>query len=127
MFDMALALQSSGVPFDIARTQLDGDLLDDVRQARLSVLGAVDLWDIPFSVIDIETTGSVAGRDGITEIGLVKVNSGRVTGTWSTFINPAQPIPPFITQLTGITNAMVANAPTIGENYAAMGALRSRT
>ncbi len=115
MFDMALALQSSGVPFDVARTQLDGDLLDDVRQARLSVLAGVDLWDIPFSVIDIETTGSVAGRDGITEIGLVKVNSGRVTGTWSTFINPAQPIPPFITQLTGITNAMVANAPTIGE------------
>ncbi len=115
MFDMALAVSSSGVPLGIASTQLDVDLVEEVRRARLAALGSVDLWDLPFSVVDIETTGSVAGRDGITEIALVGVNAGRITRRWSTFINPAQPIPAFITQLTGISDEMVAGAPPIGE------------
>ncbi len=115
MFDMALAISSSGVPVGIASTGLDADLVEEVRRVRLASLAGIDLWDLPFSVVDIETTGSVAGRDGITEIALVGVNQGHIARRWSTFINPAQPIPTFITQLTGITNEMVACAPPIGE------------
>ena len=112
---MALAISSSGVPLGNAQSTLESGLFEDLRQARLASLAGVDLWDLPFSVVDIETTGAVAGRDAITEIGLVRVSQGKVTQPWSSFIHPAQPIPPFITQLTGITDAMVADAPAIGE------------
>lgn len=116
MFDMALAL-SPGVPIGVARGAVagDGDPFGHLHHARLAALCATDLWDLPFCVVDIETTGSIAGRDGITEIGLVRVDAGRVTRSFSTFINPAQPIPAFITHLTGITDAMVADAPPIGD------------
>ncbi|MDQ6767362.1 MAG: exonuclease domain-containing protein [Candidatus Eremiobacteraeota bacterium] len=111
---MALAL-STGMPAGIASAYLGADLAEEVRQARLAALAGLDLWDLPFSVVDIETTGAVVGRDGITEIALVAVNGGRVVRRWSTFVNPAQPIPVFITQLTGITNEMVAGAPSIAD------------
>jgi len=118
MFDMALALPAS-VPLGVAERAIPAvaahDLLEELHHARLAALSETDLWDVPFSVLDIETTGSIAGRDGITEVGIVRVDAGRVTRSWSTFINPVQPIPPFITQLTGITDAMVARAPRIGE------------
>jgi len=77
-------------------------------------LEETDLWSCPFSVVDIETTGSVAGSDGLTEIALVKVCDGRIHSRWRSFVNPLQPIPPFITQLTGITDGMVEDAPPIG-------------
>lgn len=115
MFDMALAIPTGGIPVGVDSAHLDEDLATELRRARLAALAAVDLWDLPFTVIDIETTGAVAGRDGITEIALVAVNSGKITRTWNTFINPAQPIPQFITHLTGITDEMVAGAPSIGE------------
>lgn len=117
MFDMALAISPGNEPgcVGIVSEQLGGDLVDELRRARLAALAGLDLWDLPFSVVDIETTGAIAGRDGITEIALVGVASGRITRQWSTFINPAQPIPPFITGLTGITDDMVAGAPLIGE------------
>lgn len=63
--------------------------------------------------IDIETTGLNQNEDAIIEIGAVKFNDRRVEGTWSTLVNPRKPIPSFITQLTGITNAMVHNAPVL--------------
>ncbi len=75
----------------------------------------MDLWDVPFSVVDIETTGAVCQRDGITEIAVVNVERGRIVGQWQSLVNPSQPIPPFITSLTGITDEMVACAPPIGE------------
>jgi DNA polymerase-3 subunit epsilon len=65
--------------------------------------------------IDLETTGTNPVSDRITEIGIVEVDAaGRVT-RWSTLVNPAMPIPPFIQTLTGIDNAMVQNAPVFGE------------
>lgn len=76
---------------------------------------ATDLWSCPFAVVDIETTGSVAGRDGVTEIAIVGVSDGRIDRSWRSFVNPCAPIPAFITQLTGITDEMVANAPPIGD------------
>ncbi len=63
--------------------------------------------------IDIETTGLDESRDAITEIGAVRFNGHRIEAEWSTLVNPGRPIPPFITQLTGITNDMVRNAPPI--------------
>lgn len=63
--------------------------------------------------IDIETTGLNLQSDAITEIGAVRFTDRRVEAEWSTLINPNRPIPHAITQLTGITNEMVRNAPPI--------------
>jgi DNA polymerase-3 subunit epsilon len=62
--------------------------------------------------LDLETTGATAHLDRITEIGLVEVDNGRHIGEWSSLVNPERPIPPLIESLTGITDAMVAEAPT---------------
>ena len=63
--------------------------------------------------IDIETTGLDPARDAILEIAAVRFNGHRVVDEWSTLVNPGKPIPVFITQLTGITNEMVRNAPKL--------------
>lgn len=63
--------------------------------------------------LDIETTGVDPKSDSIIEIGAVRFNEQRVEGEWTTLINPGKPIPSFISQLTGITNAMVSQAPPI--------------
>src|SRR3712207_6162544 len=74
------------------------------------------LRDLTFCVVDLETTGgSAAGGSMITEIGAVKVRGGEVLGEFQTLGNPIQAIPPFIAVLTGITNSMVASAPTIDQ------------
>src|SRR6266508_2600020 len=65
--------------------------------------------DIEFTVLDLETTGGSPATDQITEVGVIKVCGGEVTGTFHTLVNPRMTIPPMITALTGITNAMVAN------------------
>ena len=64
-----------------------------------------------FVVTDIETTGGRAGDDSIIEIAMVRLQEGRVTDTYCSFVNPGRPVPPWITSLTGITNADVASAP----------------
>jgi ATP-dependent DNA helicase DinG len=61
--------------------------------------------------VDIETTGLDPANDAITEIGIVKFNGRRVETEWTSLVNPGKPIPPAISQLTGITNEMVRNAP----------------
>jgi len=66
----------------------------------------------PLIFLDLETTGMTPTHERITEIGLVEVANGEVVGSWSQLVNPEKSIPPFIQSLTGITNEMVADAPT---------------
>lgn len=66
-----------------------------------------------FTVVDLETTGGSSVADGITEIGAVKVCGGEVLGEFQTLVHPGQPIAPFVSVLTGITDAMVCAAPPI--------------
>ena len=65
--------------------------------------------------LDLETTGLNPGSDAIIEIGALRFNSRRIEEEFSTLINPKRPIPEFVTNLTGITNGMVQNAPTMEE------------
>jgi DNA polymerase-3 subunit epsilon len=80
--------------------------LDDISPA---------LVDTMFVVVDLETTGGSSSEHRITEIGAVKVRAGEVLGEFQTLVNPATPIPAFIAVLTGITDAMVAGAPSEAE------------
>lgn len=73
-----------------------------------------DLLDQPLIFVDLETTGANAQRDRITEVGLVEWDGERMT-EWSCLVNPQTAIPPFISQLTGISDAMVAEAPTFAQ------------
>src|SRR3984885_13964645 len=81
--------------------------------------GEKSLQETTFVVVDLETTGgrmtAVDGKvaDAITEIGAVKVRGGVVLGEFATLVDPQRSIPPQIVQLTGITTAMVCDAPTI--------------
>src|SRR6266498_2633516 len=65
--------------------------------------------------IDIETTGLSEDRDAIIEIGAVKFKGHRVEDEWQSLINPNRHIPDFISGLTGIDDAMVRQAPRLGD------------
>jgi DNA polymerase-3 subunit epsilon len=62
-------------------------------------------------IVDVETTGLAPDQATIIEIGAVRLSGGQVTGEFFSLVNPATGIPPDITDLTGITDAMVAGAP----------------
>lgn len=68
-----------------------------------------------FAIIDIETTGQSNKYGKITEIALFLHNGQEVTDSYSTLINPEMDIPYFITELTGINNNMVKDAPKFYE------------
>lgn len=71
-----------------------------------------------FVVVDLETTGTSPSAGAmITEIGAVKIRGGEILGEFHTLVNPGSPIPPFITVLTGITDAMVAPAHSLVKCY----------
>jgi len=88
--------------------------------AELDPAAEVPLRETTFVVVDLETTGgrakgaAGAAPDAITEIGAVKVRGGAVLGEFATLVDPQRDIPPQIVRLTGITTAMVCDAPTIG-------------
>lgn len=71
-----------------------------------------------YVAVDLETTGLTPSRDRILEIGAVRVCGGQVQDTFSTFANPGMKIPPGIQELTGITDDMVAEAPTPAKAFA---------
>lgn len=68
-----------------------------------------------YVIVDIETTWLSKDRHNITEIAAVLFDGKKITKTFQTLINPLKPIPSFITHLTGITNTMVKDAPTIDQ------------
>jgi DNA polymerase III subunit epsilon len=68
-----------------------------------------------YAIVDIETTGGHAAANGITEIAIFIFDGNKITKQFETLINPQQIIPPYITSLTGISNAMVIHAPTFAE------------
>ena len=68
-----------------------------------------------YAIVDIETTGGFPQQHGITEIAIVLHNGTQVEGKYETLVNPHQPIPPFIANMTGISDAMVAVAPSFSE------------
>lgn len=73
----------------------------------------IPLHETTFCVLDLETTGGNRHDDMITEIGVVKVRGGECLGTFHTLVNPGRAIPPQITVLTGLTDAVVRSAPRI--------------
>ncbi len=92
---------------------VEGYLIDDSKRI---VYGAdKQNIDSSFVVFDIETTGLNKNTNNITEIGAVKVLNGEIVDKWSTFVNPCQPIPEKIVNLTGINDNMVKDAPKIDE------------
>jgi DNA polymerase-3 subunit epsilon len=104
-----------------------GDVLRKNQLVTLSKMRELDMqveitrveWGIDpaqvYVVVDIETTGGRAGNHKITEIGAVKVQHGKIIDEWQTLLNPERRIPANITALTGISDAMVSNAPRFSE------------
>ncbi len=68
----------------------------------------------PFAFVDLETTGGASAVDRITEVGIIEVDAGGVR-EWTTLVNPGVHISSFIEGLTGINDAMVADAPRFAE------------
>ncbi|WP_231616378.1 exonuclease domain-containing protein [Pseudoalteromonas sp. SWYJZ12] len=93
--------------------------IDNLKNVGFTVHIAAVKWFVDphriYSVVDIETTGGLKGGNRITEIGLVKVQHGKVIDTWTSLVNPERHIPGFITSLTGISDSMVYNAPVFAE------------
>lgn len=79
----------------------------------------MDQLPTAFAFVDLETTGTAAAHDRITEVGVVTVDAGGVS-EWSSLVNPGVAVPPFITALTGISDAMVASAPRFDDIAAAL-------
>jgi len=73
------------------------------------------LHDTVFTVFDVETTGLSPVNNRMTEIGIVKVRGGEIIDEFETLMNPGEFIPPYITQMTGITNEMVHKKPIFDE------------
>ena len=73
----------------------------------------VRLRDADFTVVDVETTGWTPAEAGITEIGAVRVRGGEVIAEFTSLVNPGTPVPAPITELTGISDPMLALAPPV--------------
>ena len=93
------------------------DSVNSSWQSTLQELGR-PLKETTFVVLDLETTGGAAHLGAaITEIGAVKVRGGVTLGEFKTFIDPGHPVPAYITELTGITDEMVFQSPTIDQIF----------
>lgn len=97
---------------------LDGvKLIDDSRKSYYRRQKGNSLLSFPndFTVVDLETTGLDSTFDEIIEVGAIRVRNGNVTDTFNSLVKPEEEIDEFITEITGITNEMVADAPSISK------------
>lgn len=95
------------LPFDRAPSAIEN------TQLSFDSLGT-PLHEVTFVIVDLETTGTTAGKSEITEIGAVKTRGGEVLGEFQSLVKPEEAvISPFVSRLTGITHAMVDDAPSI--------------
>lgn len=74
-----------------------------------------NLHETDFVVFDLETTGAKVPPCRVTEIGAFRISGGRIVDEYQTLLNPLMPIPAFISELTGISDEMVKNAPQFSE------------
>ena len=74
---------------------------------------ATPLFEVPFAVVDVETTGGSPGAGALTEIAAATYVGGECRASFQTLVDPGCPVPPLISLLTGITDDMVAGAPAV--------------
>jgi len=108
--DLAKLLVSDLIEID-PRIQLIEDTVELIR----TNFERRKLAETDFVVFDLETTGAKTPPCRITEIGAYRIRNGKITEEFQTLVNPETLIPPFIIQLTGISNRMVKNAPKFAE------------
>lgn len=96
---------------DLAETDPRLYLCEETLELVLPKTSSRKLAETDFVVFDLETTGAKCPPCRVTEIGAYKISGGRIVDEFQTLVNPETPIPQFITQLTGISDAMVRNAP----------------
>ncbi|MBE3595433.1 MAG: PolC-type DNA polymerase III [Hydrogenibacillus sp.] len=94
---------------------MEAYLVDDETVIVLGGDRARRLADDVYVVFDVETTGLSPEYDTIIELGAVKIEGGAVTARFQSFAAPLRPLPPKITELTGITEAMLKDAPPLAE------------
>jgi len=94
---------SVGRPTVVIMTETRGSLAD-------TVLTALD-----FTVVDVETTGWAPDEAAIVEVGAVRVRDGAVVAEFGSLVNPGTPVPAAITELTGISDQMLATAPPLSD------------
>ena len=130
----AVAITDHGVvqafpgAFDMAK-KLDVKVIYGMEAYMFDDTGEIykETFEDEYVVFDLETTGFNPASCGITEIGAVRIRHGEVVDTFSTFVNPEQPISRQITDTTGITDDMVKDAPKAAEALRLFGAFAGDT
>src|SRR5581483_7123807 len=74
---------------------------------------SIPLTELEYTVVDVETTGWAPEEASITEIGAVRVQGSTVIAEFGSLVNPGTPVPPAITELTGISDQMLTSAPPV--------------
>jgi DNA polymerase-3 subunit epsilon len=73
------------------------------------------LYDYPLAIVDVETTGTSYTHGGVIDLGILRIEHGQLVQTYQQLVNPGAAIPAFITNLTGITNDQLADAPSFAD------------
>src|SRR5689334_19168390 len=73
---------------------------------------SAQLANLPFVVVDLETTGGSAVFDRVLEVAAIRIENGVVQDRFECLVEPGMPIPPFVTRITGINQSLVRGKPT---------------